>query len=210
MDMDRKKALKLLEIEQSSPTPEELKAAYRRLAKTCHPDLKPGCKASEERFKELSAAYKYLKENPNNGLFGSIFKGTVFDMVADNEKLREKQKKEAAEKAAKGEPEKPEATVPPSVPAKREAFNMEDALDVFRTVVGEAGSVAATGLSNVLTNEKVQDGARNFANNFGQLIKEAFNNDKLEGAGDKLAKKMDNVGKSLKKRGPDNDPGSKP
>ena len=35
----------------------DLQKAYRTLAKKLHPDLNPGDKAVEEKFKELSAAY---------------------------------------------------------------------------------------------------------------------------------------------------------
>ena len=38
-------------------TPEEIKVAYRGLAKLCHPDLQPGDKAAEDRFKRISQAY---------------------------------------------------------------------------------------------------------------------------------------------------------
>lgn len=41
---------------------EEIKKAYRTLAKTHHPDLKPGDAAHEERFKEISAAYALLSD----------------------------------------------------------------------------------------------------------------------------------------------------
>jgi DnaJ-class molecular chaperone len=40
----------------------EIKAAYRKLAKSLHPDLNPGNKKIEERFKEVSAAYDLLSD----------------------------------------------------------------------------------------------------------------------------------------------------
>lgn len=43
-------------------TAEQIRAAYRKLAKTSHPDLHPGDKQAEERFKELSAAYEFLAD----------------------------------------------------------------------------------------------------------------------------------------------------
>lgn len=43
-------------------TTEEIRSAYRKLAKTSHPDLHPGDKAAEERFKEISAAYEFLSD----------------------------------------------------------------------------------------------------------------------------------------------------
>lgn len=36
---------------------EEVRSAFRRLAKSCHPDLHPGDQAASDRFKSLSAAY---------------------------------------------------------------------------------------------------------------------------------------------------------
>lgn len=39
---------------------EEIKKAYRRLARKHHPDVNKGDKASEERFKEISAAFEVL------------------------------------------------------------------------------------------------------------------------------------------------------
>lgn len=43
-------------------TPEQIKAAYRRLAKKHHPDLNPGDKAAADRFKEIAAAYDLLSD----------------------------------------------------------------------------------------------------------------------------------------------------
>jgi DnaJ-class molecular chaperone len=38
-------------------TPDEIRAAYHKLAKTLHPDLNPGDRQAEEKFKAVSAAY---------------------------------------------------------------------------------------------------------------------------------------------------------
>ena len=37
-------------------TEKELKAAYRKLARKFHPDVNPGDKSAEEKFKEVSGA----------------------------------------------------------------------------------------------------------------------------------------------------------
>jgi molecular chaperone DnaJ len=41
---------------------QDLKSAFRRLAKDCHPDRNGGDKSSEQRFKELNEAYEVLKD----------------------------------------------------------------------------------------------------------------------------------------------------
>ena len=43
-------------------TQEEIRKAYRRLARKYHPDLNPGDKSSEEKFKLLSEAYDILSD----------------------------------------------------------------------------------------------------------------------------------------------------
>ena len=40
----------------------EIKRAYRNLARKHHPDVNKGDKASEERFKEISAAFAVLSD----------------------------------------------------------------------------------------------------------------------------------------------------
>jgi len=57
-------------------SPDEIKKAYRTLARKYHPDTNPDDKQAEERFKEISAAYDVLgdpdkrKQYDRGGLFG--------------------------------------------------------------------------------------------------------------------------------------------
>jgi DnaJ-class molecular chaperone len=41
---------------------DEIKRAYRKLAKKLHPDLNPGKRAIEQQFKEITAAYDFLSD----------------------------------------------------------------------------------------------------------------------------------------------------
>lgn len=52
-----------------SASQEEIRKAYRKLAKELHPDLNPGDKAAEDRFKEVSAAYGILGDEEQRGRF---------------------------------------------------------------------------------------------------------------------------------------------
>src|SRR5712671_863106 len=45
-----------------SATPEDLKKAYRRLAKKYHPDANPNDSSAAERFKEISEAYSVISD----------------------------------------------------------------------------------------------------------------------------------------------------
>ena len=47
---------------QPSASADEIKKAYRKLAKKLHPDLNPGNKRVEQQFKELSVAYDLLSD----------------------------------------------------------------------------------------------------------------------------------------------------
>ncbi len=50
-------------------TQDEIQKAYRRLAKKLHPDLNPGNKAAEEKFKEISVAYDLLGDPDKRARF---------------------------------------------------------------------------------------------------------------------------------------------
>ena len=71
-----------------------IKAAYRRLAKECHPDRHGGCTDQEARFKEISEAYECLKDPQKRAAYdrfgkaafqngGDPFGGGGFDGFSD-------------------------------------------------------------------------------------------------------------------------------
>jgi len=52
-------------------TQDEIKKAYRTLAKTSHPDLNPGNKVAENRFKEINSAYELIGSPETRAKFDS-------------------------------------------------------------------------------------------------------------------------------------------
>lgn len=57
----------------TTATQEEIKLAYRRLAKRFHPDKNPGNAGIEERFKEISEAYNTLSDQESRSKYDLKF-----------------------------------------------------------------------------------------------------------------------------------------
>ncbi len=51
----------ILEVSKTA-TPEEIKRAYRKLARKYHPDLNPDSKDAEEKFKDINEANEILSD----------------------------------------------------------------------------------------------------------------------------------------------------
>ncbi|MFS8799806.1 MULTISPECIES: DnaJ C-terminal domain-containing protein [unclassified Synechococcus] len=58
---DFKDYYKILGVSRDASA-EEIKRVYRKLARQYHPDVNPGNKAAEERFKEINEAYEVLSD----------------------------------------------------------------------------------------------------------------------------------------------------
>ena len=66
-------------------TQDEIRKAYRQLAKKLHPDLNPGDKQAEEKFKQVSGAYDLVGDPEKRARFD---KGEID--AAGNERPRER------------------------------------------------------------------------------------------------------------------------
>ncbi len=81
----KKDFYKILSIPYTA-TQEEIKRAYRKIAKQFHPDINPNNKEAEEKFKEATAAYEVLSDTT---------KRTAYDIQLKQEQIREEQLKQA-------------------------------------------------------------------------------------------------------------------
>ncbi len=71
---------KILGVDRNA-SDEEIKRAFRRLARKYHPDLNPGNKEAEERFKEINEAYSVLSDLEKRRQYdqGETFRFEGFD-----------------------------------------------------------------------------------------------------------------------------------
>jgi len=82
--MSSEEAARILGVSVDAKTA-ELNKAWRQIARTCHPDLHPGDKEAEERFRLLNRAFTTLSEihegaRRMRGLEEDIF-NDIFDDV---------------------------------------------------------------------------------------------------------------------------------
>src|ERR1700678_3916087 len=57
---------------KKTATPEEIRKAFRKLARKYHPDVNPNDKKSEEKFKEISEANDVLSEEKKRKIYDQL------------------------------------------------------------------------------------------------------------------------------------------
>src|ERR1700691_100843 len=57
---------------ECSADAEEIRKAYRKLARKHHPDLNPGDKAAEDRFKKVQEAYDVLSDDKKKQMYDQV------------------------------------------------------------------------------------------------------------------------------------------
>ena len=71
MAVEYKDYYKLLGVERSAKK-EEIAKAYKKLARKHHPDLNPGDKKAEDKFKDINEAYEVLKDEEKRRLYDQL------------------------------------------------------------------------------------------------------------------------------------------
>lgn len=115
---------KILGVERGASR-DEIRKAYRKLARKFHPDINPGNKQAEEKFKDLSVAYDVLGDPEKRKLFDE-FGEAGLAAGFDAEKARSYQQWQQQSSRAGG--------------AGDYSFNMDDLGDLFGGFGGFAGA----------------------------------------------------------------------
>jgi DnaJ-class molecular chaperone len=69
--MEYKDYYKILGVDRKAST-EDIKKAFRRLARKHHPDVNPGDKSAEQRFKEINEAYEVLSDPDKRNKYDTL------------------------------------------------------------------------------------------------------------------------------------------
>lgn len=111
----------------TNATDEEIKKAYRQLARKWHPDVNPGDKQAEARFKQIAAAYEVLSDTDKRKLYDE-FGNEGLSGGFDPERARAYQQWEARRAASS------------AGPPGQEYFDLSDLEDLFGQRVSGRGA----------------------------------------------------------------------
>ena len=73
--------------------PEEIRAAYRELARDRHPDLHGGSSEANERFLELRAAYELLRDPERRRAHDADPEAAMTDRIREEQRLAQRKRR---------------------------------------------------------------------------------------------------------------------
>lgn len=156
---------KILDLETSHVSIDEIKVAYRQAAKKYHPDLNVGDKLAEEKIKDINEAYKTLSvpatkkkyDRVWNSRFGKSQKafsgkgekGVIFNMFLGN--LEKEEQSISKKSSIKGENIETQISI-----SIQEAFYGMEKTIILRTVEGKVRNLAVTIPQGIRNGEKIR------------------------------------------------------
>lgn len=166
LEMIFKNYYKILDLETSHVSIEEIKDAYRAAAKKYHPDLNVGDELAEERIKDINEAYKVLSVpstkrkydrtwnsrfgKNEKALSGKGEKGTILTMFLGNIE-GEKETQTQSKKIAKGENIETEINI-----SVQEAFYGMEKMISLRMAEGKIKNIVVTIPQGIGNGEKIR------------------------------------------------------
>jgi curved DNA-binding protein len=159
---------KILDLETSHVSTDEIKIAYRQAAKKYHPDLNVGDKLAEERIKDINEAYKTLSVPASKRKYDRVWnsrfgksqkafsskgeKGAILNMFLGNVEKEEKDVQTTIRKTSiKGE--NIETQIDISI---QEAFYGKEKMIALRTVDGKIKNLSVTIPQGIQKGEKIR------------------------------------------------------
>ena len=79
---------KILELETSKVSEDEIKNAYRKAVKKYHPDINLGDSLAEERIKDINEAYKVLSNSSSKRKYDRMWNANVGRKKLEESKAR--------------------------------------------------------------------------------------------------------------------------
>lgn len=159
---------KILDLETSHVSIDEIKVAYRQAAKKYHPDLNIGDKLAEERIKDINEAYKVLSVPASKRKYDRVWnshfgrnrkafsgkgeKGAIFSMFLGNIE-KEKTSEEEILKKVPIKGENVETQINTTI---QEAFYGLDKKISIRNVEGKAKTLTVTIPEGIRDGEKIR------------------------------------------------------
>ena len=159
---------KILDLETSRVSIDEIKQAYRQAAKKYHPDLNVGDNLAEERIKDINEAYKILSVPASKRKYDRVWnskfakgqkafsskeeKGTILNMFFGNiENTKESENSNQKKKMKKGENIETEISV-----SLYDAFYGLDKQISLKSIDGSAKTYTVTIPQGIRNGEKIR------------------------------------------------------